>query len=343
MNIRKVRLEDAIGLALSHDLTKIVPKEYKGPIFKKGHIIQEADVAQLLSRGCKHVYVLELSPGEVHEDEAALRLAKACAGHNVELEGPSEGRVNLRAKVDGFVKVKVEVLEMINSIDDLVLSTVHNFTRCTKGMVLAGTRTISLVVDEDKIRNAEDICKRNGSVLDVALPRQYKIGVIITGDEVFEGRIEDRMLEAVQKKIEDLGSKVISKEYCPDNAFVIADAIGKLKDQGCEIILASAGMSKDADDVTPAGIKLAGARIESYGAPVLPGSMFLMAYLEDTPILGVPACVIHDKYTILDLILPRILVGERVNKTDIIRLAHGGLCLHCLKCTYPLCTFGKGV
>lgn len=339
--LKKVKLNKAVGLVLNHDVTKI-SEGYKGPIFRRGHIIQESDIPELLARGCKHVYVLELSPEDVHEDEAALCLAKACAGLNLELEGPAEGKVNFRAKIDGFVKVNAEALEKINGVGDLIISTVHNFTRCSKGMILAGTRTVSLVISRSKIKRVEDLCQKYGPIITVLPVHECRVGVIITGDEIIEGRTQDKLMEPLQTKIENLGAKVVGKMYSPDNPHIIAETITKLKEQGCEVILAVSGMSKDPDDVTPAGIQLAGAEIECYGAPVLPGSMFLIAYLENVPILGVPACVGHDKYTILDLVLPRILVGEKVTKKDIRKLALGGLCLHCVQCNYPICPFGKG-
>ena len=339
--LKKVKVGEAIGMALVHDVTKVVPGVSKGPAFRKGHVIEEKDIPQLLNLGKEHVWVLELSPGEVHEEEAAVRIAKAVSGPGLEWTEPREGRVNIKAKSFGLFKVNVSLLEEVNSIEDVMLATRHNNSVCHPQMVVAGTKIIPLFTDEANLREVESLCQLHGKVMQVLPFKKRKVGVVVTGNEIFAGRVEDAFSGAVQKKLEAFGLAINYKLMAPDDVDLIAQAIADLKSEGSEIIFACGGMSVDPDDVTREGIEKAGAKIAFYGTPVVPGAMLLYATLDDTPVLGLPACVIHDPATVFDLLLPRVLAGEPLSREDIIKLGHGGLCLRCDECLFPICPFGK--
>lgn len=339
--LKKIRVENAIGMTLAHDITKVIPGEYKGPVFRRGHIITDADIDELKSIGKEHVYIMELAQGEIHEEEAAFRIARAISGKGLELTGPSEGRVNMVTQHAGLLKIDIDLLTRINSIGDIIISTLHNNRYCQKGTMVAATKIIPLFTEETKVVEVEKVCRTEGKVIDlIALP-ESKVGMVITGNEVFKGIREDAFYPVMSKKIEKLGSSVVHKELVPDDIDAIARAILDMKTAKCDVILVCGGLSIDPDDVTRQGIIESGACIISYGAPVMPGAMFLVADLESTPLLGVPGAAIYNPTTVLDLILPRVLAGEKIQKKDIIDLAHGGLCLNCKKCVFPLCHYGK--
>jgi molybdenum cofactor synthesis domain-containing protein len=339
----KIKTDAAVGKILSHDITKIVRGEFKGRAFKKGHIIGTEDVTELLKLGKEHIYVLSLDPGEVHEDEAGIRLGKAVAGANVDWKDPKESRVNLFAKIPGVLKIDIEALEEINDLPDVILSTLPNNIIVKQGEMVAGTKVIPLVAKETVVNTAEKIAQKSGEVIKVVPFIKKKVGIIVTGSEVFKGRIKDTFGPVLCDKIESFGSEVLELVYAPDDAEVIAEQITNLLNKGAEMILVSGGMSVDPDDVSPLGIHKSGAEIIKYGAPALPGAMFLMAYHGDVPIMGIPACGMFFRTTILDLLLPRILIGEKISRRDIVKLAHGGLCRACPQCHYPNCNFGMGV
>jgi len=340
--VKKIRVEDAVGMVLGHDVTKIVPGEFKGPRFRKGHIIRKEDIAEFLNLGKGSIYVLELKSGEIHENEAAERLARAFSGPGVEATGPSEGKMSLVAKHDGLLSIDVSLLERVNSRQGIALSTLHDKTPCRKGMVVAATRVIPLTIKEGKIRSIESLCEHGGERIVSVFPYQErKVGVLVTGSEIYRGRIQDRFDESVGKKISLYGSVVVRKIIAPDDEAFISRSLRELVESGSDLILVTAGLSVDPDDVTVAGIKRAGARIEVYGSPVMPGSMFLYAHLDRVPVLGLPACVFYHKTTVFDLVFPRILAGHEITRREIVRLGHGGLCLACSPCRYPVCPFGK--
>ncbi len=339
--LKKVELDKAVGMALGHDVTKVVPGKFKGPAFRRGHIIKKEDIPELLSIGKEHVYVMELEEGEVHEEEAALRIARAISGSGVEPSEPREGRVNLKAKIPGLLRIDTYLLKEINSLGEVIVATLHTNSVCHVGMEVAATRIIPLFTTEAKVSEVEQICRRGGKVVEVTPVKKKRDGGIITGNEVFKGRIEDKFGEIIKGKTEALGSVIINQIIVPDDVNLIAQAIAGMRAKGSEVIVICGGLSVDPDDVTFDGVKKCGAEIISYGAPVLPGAMFLYARWKGIPILGAPACVIHSPTTIFDLILPRALAGEMICREDIIEFGHGGLCLNCEKCSFPVCPFGK--
>lgn len=338
--MRQVKVEDSVGMVIGHDMTRIIPGQCKGPAFKKGHIIRKEDIEILKKMGKDHIYILEIKEGQVHEDEAAVRLARAAAGNGIRLTEPSEGKVNFIAEHRGLLKVDVDLLVKVNSYDNISMAMLHNNTPVEKGMVVAGTRVIPLVIDESVIVSIEDLC-RDKSVICIKPFKKMRFGAVITGNEVFYGRIEDRFAPVIRNKLEQYEAELVDVRYVKDNAGEISDAILRLIDIGCEAIVTAGGMSVDPDDVTPEGIRRTGARIVSYGAPVFPGAMFLMAYLGEVPIMGIPACGMYHKTTAFDLVLGKVLAGEKIYKSNLAVLGHGGLCLNCKECRFPNCSFGK--
>ena len=339
--MKTVRVEDAVGMVLCHDVTQITPGEFKGRAFKKGHIIQPEDIPRLLDIGKEHVYVWELKEGFLHEDDAAIRIARAAAGPGVTLSEPKEGKVEFSAAAAGLLKVNSEALYRINEIDQVICATLHSNQTVIERKVVAGTRVIPLIIEEHKILQVEKICSTYYPLMEVKPFKPHSVGIITTGSEVYQKRIEDKFTPVLRRKFAELGSTVVQQRVVPDSIDMIARAIAEFIGEGVELIAVTGGMSVDPDDVTPAGIKAAGGHIVSYGAPALPGAMFLLAYSGTIPVLGLPGCVMYHRTTIFDLIVPRILAGETITREDIIKLGHGGLCGNCEKCRYPDCSFGK--
>lgn len=339
--MKSVPVEKAIGMILCHDITKIVPEEFHGVAFKKGHVITEEDIPKLLDIGKRNIYVWDMQEGMLHENEAGERMARAAAGNGILFSEPAEGKVKLLAEFKGLLKVNYKALEKINTIDEAMIATLHTDIVVEKGSYIAGTRIIPLVIDESKIEQIEKICRDEGPIIFVKPLIPMKVGIITTGSEVYTGRITDKFGPVIKNKINEIGSVVIKQILVSDSISMIVDAVDDLLSNGAEMIVVTGGMSVDPDDVTPAGIREAGANIISYGAPALPGAMFLMAYKNDIPVVGLPGCVMYNKRTIFDLMLPKIAAGERIKREDITKLGHGGLCLNCGVCTFPACSFGK--
>ncbi len=340
--LKRIKVEEAIGLRLAHDITRIVPGKFKGAAFHRGQRVRKRDIPKLLDLGKKHIYVLKLKPGELHEDEAAKRMARAISSKRIRLRGPNEGKVDFLSATLGLLKVNITALEKINGIGSIILSTRHNHSVVRPGEIIAGIRTIPLIVREVKIEKVEEICRRKGRVLEILPFCKKSVGILVTGSEIFQKRIEDQSARIVKRKVEALGSRVVSKEVVPDDAVVIVRAIRKMKSVGCQVIIATGGLSVDPDDVTLEGIQRSGAEVGFYGVPILPGSMSVYAKLGETTILGAPACVLHDPTTALDLFLPRVLADDPIFPEEVARMGHGSLCLKCLRCQYPVCPFGKG-
>ena len=337
--LRKVKINEAIGMVLGHDVTKVVPGKFKGPVFRRGHIIQEEDLPELLSIGKEHIYVIDLEEGEVHEEEAAIRIANAIGGSNVEFSTPKEGRVNLIAKVHGLLKINVALLNEINSLEEILVATLHNNTVCHPGMIVAGTKIVPLFTTDAKLGEVEKICRVKGKFVEIKPIPKKKVGVVITGNEIYKGIIQDKFGEVIRRKCEAFGSTINFQVIVPDDIDMIAKAVKEAKNEGSDVIIVCGGLSVDPDDVTVEGVKQSGAFLISYGAPVMPGAMFLYAILDDTPILGAPAASSYYQSTILDIVLPRVLCGEKLRRADIIEFGHGGLCLNCEKCSYPVMSF----
>ncbi len=337
-----VPVDEAVGMILPHDITEIIPGKFKGTAFKKGHVVRDQDIEHLKRIGKEHLYLLEIKDDEMHENDAALAMANALAGTGVKMEGePSEGKINLIAEIDGLLKVKHQALTEFNMLGEVMCATLHNNFVVKKEQVLAGTRAIPLVVKKAVVDEAVKIAENAGSILSVKPIRKPKAGIVITGNEVYHGKIKDAFEPVITGKIKNLDGEITGVHFAPDNAKFIEDKIKELIDAGADLIITTGGMSVDPDDVTRFAIRNLGVDELHYGSPVLPGAMFLVAYIGDIPILGIPACGMYASITVFDLILPRVLAGERIGRREIAELGHGGLCLKCEKCQYPVCPFGK--
>jgi len=336
----EIPVQQAVGRVLFHDITRIVPGEFHGRAFKKGHIIAADDINQLLQLGKDNIYVLDLEEGFIHEDPAALRIAKAALGRGIQMMPPSEGKVRLMTTKPGLLKVNVAALDRINAIEEIVFATSHTNRRVGAGKLVGGTRIIPLYTEEEKIVEVEKICRECAPVIEVAPFEKLTVGVVTTGNEVYHGRIEDKFGPVITAKINDLGSSVLRQILVPDSVDMTVQAIHDLLAEGAGMIVVTGGMSVDPDDRTPASIRAAGGQEVTYGSPTFPGSMFMLAYIGDIPVVGVPGCAMYNKATVFDLIIPRILAGDRLTRADITGLGHGGLCLSCSDCRFPNCGFG---
>ena len=339
--MKSIRVQDAAGMVLCHDITEIVPGKFKGPSFRKGHVIQNSDIEKLLDLGKRFIYVFELTTDQVHENEAAKRIAKAATGPGVFLTEPAEGKVTLSAAAKGLLKVDAPALSLINQIEDIMFATLHSNQPVSDNQPLGGTRIIPLVTEDARIQRVEAICRDHFPNLQVKPFVPHKIGLIVTGSEVFEGRIEDGFGPVVEKKFKGLGSRVVGYEKVSDNVDMTIKAIHDFMRRDVDMIALTGGMSVDPDDQTPASIRAAGGKVIAYGAPVLPGAMFMLAYIRNTPVIGLPGCVMYHKTSIFDLVVPRLLAGESVSRDDIVAMGHGGFCSACETCRFPVCPFGK--
>jgi hypothetical protein len=338
-DMKMIPVENAVGMVLCHDMTCIVPEDYKGPAFRKGHVVTENDIPELLRIGKEHIHVLDIPPGKIHEDEAAVRIARAAAGPGLTLSAVSEGRVNLKA-APGLLDVNVEALYEINAIEEVVLATMHSGTAFTTPRDVAGTRVVPLVVDEARIELVESICEANYPVIQVRPLQPLSVGIVTTGG-ISGDRAKDAFGPALAKKLALLGSKPLEPKLVGEDVQATRDAILKLVMDGADMVMVTGGMSVAPEDQTPAAIRATGADMITYGSPTFPEAMFLLAYLGNIPILGLPGSGAHCRASIFDLVVPRLLAGERLTRSDIISMGHGGFCAGCETCRYPLCSFGK--
>lgn len=338
---RLVKTKDAAGHVLCHDLTQIIPGRIKDARFRKGHVVTAEDIPVLLSMGKENLYVWEASEGMIHENDAAARLAVLCKNLHMKETPVKEGKIELLAEQDGLFTVDITRLNAVNSIGEIIIATRHGNTAVKAGDTLAGARVIPLVIPEDYLQKAE--AAAGGEPLTRLLPWKLKTAAIVTtGSEVFAGRIEDRFTPVVIDKLAKFGITVTARKLTDDSFENIRAAIAALKETSPDMILCTGGMSVDPDDRTPEVIRAVCQNIVCYGAPVLPGSMFMLGYFENgTPVMGLPGCVMYDKSTVFDLVLPRIAAGVRLAPADFAMMGHGGLCLKCAECFYPNCAFGK--
>ncbi len=340
--MKKISVEDAVGLPLAHDITEIRPGEFKGVAFRKGHRVAHEDVCHLMRLGKRHLFVAEEVAGKVHEDDAVMELAGALAGEGVICdENPSEGKLQLYAAHDGLLKVNADALIAFNMMSDVMCASLHTCTPVKKGQKIAGTRAVPLTIDRDILDRAVALAEREAPVISVRPFLSMRVRLAVTGSEVYNGLIQDRFQAVVEKKLNAFGLTLSETVILPDDRKVIADTLMAFENKGTDLIITTGGMSVDPDDVTRLGIRDMGVHREYYGAGVLPGTMFLLAYRGDLPVMGIPACALFHERTIFDLILPRLLAGDQPDNRDLAALAHGGLCMDCPVCHYPACPFGK--
>lgn len=340
--MKLIKTTDAVGHVLCHDLTRIVKGVIKDAVFRKGHIITEEDIPVLLSMGKDHLYIWEKKEGMLHENEAAEILYNICKNDYMTPTPVKEGKIELVAAEDGLLKIDVERLNAINALGDIMIATRHSNFPVKKGDKIAGTRVVPLIIEKEKLDKAVELAG-DKPLMEILPFKHKKAGVVTTGNEVFHGRIKDTFGPVVFQKLREYDAEILGQTICDDNPERISKAINDFIEAGADIICCTGGMSVDPDDTTPSAIKNSGAEIVSYGAPVLPGAMFLLAYHEKghVPIVGLPGCVMYAKRTIFDLVLPRIMADETLTPHDLALLGHGGLCLNCTICHFPNCGFGK--
>ncbi len=338
----KIKVEDAIGIRLAHDITEIRPGEFKGPWFRRGHRVREQDVCRLMRLGKRHLYILDLEDDQVHEDDAVMEMAAALAGPGVSFSGlPKEGKLQLTAAYAGLFKINTHALVEFNLMPDVMCAAIHDNVPVTRGQIVAGTRAIPLVIKRQTLDDALSLADKAAPIFSVKAYHRKNIRLVITGNEVYEGLIEDRFENIVRSKLQALGASLLETVILPDDPERIADAIRNMAAADTDMIITTGGMSVDPDDVTRHGIRQAGVDKIYYGAAVLPGAMFQLSYKNEMPIMGIPACGLYHKTTVFDLVLPRLLAGERLDERDLARFAVGGLCLDCEVCRYPKCPMGK--
>jgi molybdenum cofactor synthesis domain-containing protein len=339
---RTIPVDKAVGSTLAHDMTEIIPGESKGPAFKKGHKVTSGDVCRLMRMGKNNLYVLDLKADQVHEDDAVNELAAALAGPGVVFSGsPSEGKLELRAAYPGLLKVNIEALTEFNMIEDVMCAAIHNNTSVQTNHSLAATRAIPLVIPKGELERAVALAQKHYPIFSVKMFNPLKIRLIITGNEVYKGLIKDRFYDIVKKKVETLGATLEESVILPDDEELISQQINTYLAKETDLIITTGGMSVDPDDVTRAGIENSGFEQTIYSSGVAPGAMFLLGYHKNTTIMGLPACGLFHRITIFDLILPRLMAGEKVTQRHLAELSHGGLCLNCETCRFPACSFGK--
>ena len=344
--MKEIRTEDAVGHILCHDITQIIKDEKKGVLFKKGHVVKEEDIPLLFSVGKEHLFVWEKKPGILHENEAAEILYKICAGHSTKVHGTEikEGKIEVVSKIDGILKIRRDALVAVNSLGEMMIASRHGDFPVKKGDKVAGTRIIPLVIEKEKMDAAEKVAG-NLPIFDILPYQQKKVGIVTTGSEIKKGLIQDTFTPVLREKLSGFPTEVTGQVMPGDDKEEITKAILSFADAGADLIICTGGMSVDPDDRTPGGIRDTGAKIVTYGAPVLPGAMLLVAYLErngrSIPVLGLPGCVMYAKRTVFDLILPRVMADDEIKAEEIARLGEGGLCLNCPVCTFPNCGFGK--
>lgn len=340
--MKLIKTEDAVGHVLCHDITQIIKGVTKDAAFRKGHIVTEEDIPVLLSIGKENLYVWEKNENFYHEDEAAEILYDISADSNMHGSEIKEGKIELLADIDGVLMIDREKLKKINSLGQMMIASRHGGFPVKKGDKLAGTRVIPLVIEKDKM----DEAKKIGGDKPVFSLHPYILktaGVVTTGSEIFKNRIEDTFTPVIEEKLSEYGIKMTMHAVCSDEHENITAEINKMLDAGVDMVICTGGMSVDPDDKTPLAIKNAGTDVVTYGAPVLPGAMFLLSYKGNVPVMGLPGCVMYAKRTVFDLVLPRIAAGIKVSESDMYSMGEGGLCLSCPVCSYPNCGFGKGI
>ena len=340
--MRLMKTEDAVGQVICHDITQIIRGVTKDAVFRKGHIITEEDIPVLLSVGKDHIYVWENDETMMHENEAAEVLCAICKGDNMSRGGVKEGKIELAADCDGVLRIDREKLMAVNSFGQMMIATRHGDFPVRKGDKLAGTRIIPLVIEKEKMEQVKAVAG-DEPIMRVEPYIFRKAGIVSTGNEVFYGRIKDEFTPVVREKLEEYGTEVTGIRMSDDNNENIEKCIRAFIDEGCDMVVCTGGMSVDPDDRTPLAIRNVCGSAVTYGAPVLPGAMFMLAYYGENsiPVMGLPGCVMYARRTIFDIVLPRVMTGEILEKKDFDILGEGGLCLNCEVCTFPNCGFGK--
>lgn len=340
--MKLVKTDDAAGQVLCHDITRIIKGVTKDTPFRKGHVVTKEDIPVLKSLGKFNIYVWENDDTMMHENDAAMVLYEICRGDNLTGGEVREGKIELAADCDGLFTVDRERLDLVNSFGQMMIASRHGNFPVKKGDKVAGTRIIPLVIEKEKMEKVQKMTE-GAPIFNVKPFLRKKAGIVTTGREVYEGLIEDTFTDVILEKLSDYDVSLEGHIICSDDKEMIVSAVRNLLGRGCDLIICTGGMSVDPDDLTPYAIKAVTGDDGIYGAPVLPGAMFMIGYCgdENIPVMGLPGCVMYSKRTIFDLVLPRVMAGEIIRKEDIESLGEGGLCLGCSVCTFPNCGFGK--
>ncbi len=342
--MKLMKTEEAVGQILCHDITQIIKGVTKDAVFRKGHVIREEDIPVLLSVGKDHIYIWENDENVLHENDAAQVLYDICKNDYMHPSDVKEGKIELIADIDGVLKIDRDRLRKVNGAGQMMIASRHGDFPVKKGDKLAGTRIIPLVIEKEKMMRVKESVA-GAQIFEIKPFVKKKVGIVTTGNEVFYGRIKDTFTPVILDKLSDYETELVGHEISNDDHENITACIKKLLDEGAEMVICTGGMSVDPDDKTPLAIKNAGSDIISYGAPVLPGAMFLLSYYKkddkNIPIVGLPGCVMYAKKTIFDLVLPRLMADDMITEADLVELGEGGLCLNCGVCTFPNCGFGK--
>lgn len=327
--MKKINVREAEGYELCHDITQILPGQFKGAKFLRGHIIKKEDIEVLISLGKENIFVLEEKDKEknlVHENDAATFIVEKLNPDKELLEKSDirEGKINITAKEDGLLKIDVPTLNSINSIGEIILVTKYNNSYIKKGEIVAATRVIPLMIEQDQLDKMEEISKNKNVLTLKKIDKNKRLGLITTGNEVYNGIIKDKSKESLEIKYEKYGISGIEQVFSRDDKEMIKEYIKNFEKEK-DIIMCTGGMSVDPDDVTPSAIRESGWEIVTYGTPVLPGAMFMLAYKGEKVLLGLPGGVVFSEKTVFDVLLPRILAGDRITKEEITEMGHGGL------------------
>ncbi len=346
-----IKTTEAVGHVLCHDITQIIPGEYKGPVFKKGHVVREEDIPVLLSVGKENLYIFEMDESMMHENDAAEVLCSICRGAHMEASPVNEGKIELTAETDGLLKINRQALRKLNTMGEIVIASRFGDFPVKAGDKVAGMRVVPLVISREKMEEAKQAAGEE-PVFSLLPFAKKKVGIVVTGNEVKTGRIEDKFSPVVVSKIAEYGGEPIGCQFPGDEKEEEVACIRSFIEQGADLVVCTGGMSVDPDDRTPFAIREASDRVISYGAPVLPGAMFMLGYRNvpagdgseagQVPIVGLPGCVMYAKRTIFDLVLPRLMADDEITAEELGFLGEGGLCLGCRVCTFPNCGFGKG-
>lgn len=355
--IKVVPVDEAVGKTAAHDMTRIVPGQFKGPEFRAGQRISPGDVCRLQKMGRFHVAITdEESPAPkpsaagttpVHENAVAELFARRMAGPGVTYAlPPKEGKIDFKAAIDGLLCVDVERMRNFNLVPQVMIATRHDATMVRQGEALAGTRAIPLFLPSDLLSRALDMLE-GGPLLKVLPLRKAKVGILVTGTEVFQGIIEDKFMPIITAKVTALGCSVVRGEIVPDDKERMKAAVQAMREAGVDLLVTTGGLSVDPDDVTRLAMLESGMTDVVHGVPVLPGTMSLTGHIPatgsfgDMQVLGVPACALYYKTTFLDLILPRLLAGRIFTRAEASRMGEGGYCTNCKTCVWPKCWYGK--
>jgi len=340
--LKRIKTRDAVGEKLAHDITKIMPGKFKDAVFKYGQVITEEDIEDLLDLGEDEVFVLEGNEKGIHEDEAGLIIAQKSSGFGLKALNKNEAWVDVVVEEPGMFSVERDVLNKLNIMDEVIFATLPSYIMVKKNKTVAKVKIRSLYISKEELDAILEIPEKYGKAIRIIKIKDLKIGLIIASTEVYRGRIKDGFHDLIKSKLDEYGLEINEEIILPDDPGKISAKILDFKNRGMDLILVAGGMSVDPCDATPGGIEKSGANIITYGAPFSPGAMLMMAYLNSIPVIGIPSGALARARASFDVILPRVLIGERLTKEDIRSMGEGGLCWSCSECTFPVCTFGRG-